>query len=60
MKRTVPERVKEFRASNPKARFLVEDMNDIMELDSAFDRVMIAFYFGYMKGQKAKKGGVVA
>lgn len=57
-KRTVPERVSEFRKNNPKANFMLEDMNEIMELDSTFDRVLTAFYFGYMKGAKVKKGSV--
>lgn len=59
-KRTVKQRVNEFRKKNPKAVFLIEDMDEIMELDSTFDRVLTAFYFGYMKGQKVKKGGVKA
>lgn len=57
-KRTVKQRVDDFRKNNPKANFMLEDMNEIMELDSTFDRIMTAFYFGYLKGQKrAKKGG---
>lgn len=60
MKRTVKQRVDDFRRKNPKANFMLEDMNEIMELDSTFDRIMTAFYFGYLKGQKAKKGGVKA
>lgn len=57
MKRTVKQRVDDFRKKNPKAKFLLDDMDEIMELDSTFDRVLTAFYFGYLKGQKAKKGG---
>lgn len=60
MKRTVKQRVDDFRKKNPKANFMLEDMNEIMELDSTFDRIMTAFYFGYLKGQKARKGGVKA
>lgn len=60
MKRTVKQRVDEFRKKNPKANFLLDDMNEIMELDSTFDRVLTAFYFGYLKGQKTKKGSVKA
>ena len=59
-KRTVKQRVDDFRKNNQKANFLLDDMNEIMELDNAFDRIMTAFYFGYLKGQKAKKGGVKA
>lgn len=59
-KRTVKQRVDDFRKKNPKANFMLEDMNEIMELDSKFDRIMTAFYFGYLKGHKAKKGGVKA
>lgn len=60
MKRPVKQRVDEFRKNNPKANFMLEDMNEIMELDSTFERVLTAFYFGYMKGQKSKKGGAKA
>lgn len=60
MKRTVKQRVDDFRRKNPKANFMLEDMNEIMELDSTFDRIMTAFYFDYLKGQKAKKGGARA
>lgn len=56
-RRTVKQRVDDFR-KKPKANFMLEDMNEIMEIDSTFDRIMTAFYFGYLKGQKAKKGGV--
>lgn len=59
-KRTVKQRVDDFRKKNPKANFMLEDMNEIMEPDSSFDRIMTAFYFGYMKGQKARKGGAKA
>lgn len=59
MKRTVKQRVDEFRKKNPKVNFLLDDMNEIAELDSTFDIIMTAFYFGYMKGQKVKKGGAV-
>lgn len=59
-KRTVKQQADDFRKNNPKAKFLLDDMNEIMELDSTFDRVLTAFYFGYMKGQKAKKGGARA
>lgn len=54
-KRTVKQQADDFCKNNPKASFLLEDMNEIMELDSAFDRVLTAFYFGYLKGQKVKK-----
>lgn len=56
-KRTVKERVDEFRKNNPKAHFLLEDMNEIMEMGDNFSRVLTAFYFGYMKGKKSGKGG---
>ena len=59
MKRTVKQRVDEFRKNN-KASFTLDEMNEIMELDNTFDRILTTFYFGYMKGQKAKKGGVKA
>lgn len=61
MRRTVKQMADEFRKNNPKAKFMLEDMNEIMELDSTFDRVLTAFYFGYMKGQKkSEKGGAKA
>lgn len=56
-KRTVPQRVEEFRAKNPKAvKFRMDEMDEIMGLDSVYDRVMNAFYFGYMRGIKKKSG----
>lgn len=54
-KQNVKQRADDFRKKNPKANFMLEDMNEIMELDSTFDRIITAFYFGYLKGQKAKK-----
>lgn len=60
MKRTVKQRVEEFRKNNGKAKFTLDEMDEIMELDSMFDIVLTAFYFGYMKGQKTKKGGATA
>lgn len=59
-KRTVKQRVDEFRKNNPKAKFMLDEMNEIAELGSKFDIIMTAFYFGYMKGQKVKKGGAKA
>lgn len=59
-KRTVKQRADDFRKNNPKASFLLDDMNEIMELDSTFDRILTAFYFDYLKGQKTKKGGARA
>lgn len=61
MKRTVKQRVDEFRKNNHKANFALDEMNEIMELDSMFDRIITAFYLGYIKGQKEqKKGGATA
>lgn len=59
-KRTVKQRVDDFRKNNPKANFTLDDMNEIMELDSTFDRVLTAFYFGYLKGKKEKKESIKA
>ncbi len=58
-KRTVPQRVNEYVKKNPKAiNLLITDVNEIVELGSMIDIVSTAFAYGYMKGQKAEKGGV--
>lgn len=61
MKRTVKERVDDFIPKKPKNETLsAVEMDEIWQTGSTFDRIMTAFYFGYLKGQKAKKGGVRA
>lgn len=58
MKRTIPERVNEYIKKHPEAyNLLLTDVNEIMELGSMIDIVSTAFAYGYMKGNKAKKGG---
>lgn len=57
-KRTVPERVNEYIKNHPEAHSLMlEDADEIVSLGSMIDIVSTAFAYGYMKGQKAKKGG---
>lgn len=60
-KRTVPERVNEYIKKHPEAyNLLLTDANEIRELGNTLDIVCTAFAYGYMKAQKAKKGGVKA
>lgn len=56
-KKTVPEKVEEFKEKNPDimSMLLAEEMNQIYETGNAFDMIATAFFFGYMKGSKAKK-----
>lgn len=59
-KRTVPQRVNEYTKKNPDAlNLFVADVNEIAALGSMIDIISTAFAYGYMKGQKAKKGGAV-
>lgn len=59
MKRTVPERVNEYIKKHHEAyNLLLTDVNEIRELGDTLEIVCTAFAYGYMKGQKAKKGGV--
>lgn len=58
MKRTVPQRVNEYIKKHPKAyNMLLTDANEIRELGDTLEIVCTAFAYGYMKGQKEKKGG---
>lgn len=57
-KKTIQQKVDEFTAKNDGAAMLmIEDMDEIAQLGSTFQIIRYAFYFGYMKGKKAKKGG---
>ncbi len=57
-KTTVPQRVQAFLDKNPKpAQIIAEDMKDIYSLGDTFDIINTAFYYGYMRGIRAKKGG---
>lgn len=57
-KKTIKQKVDEFTAKNPgEGVLLIEDMDEIAEMGSMFKVIKYAFYFGYMKGQRAKKGG---
>lgn len=58
MKKTIQQKVDEFAAKNPVGDILnIVDMNEIAEMGSVFNIIKYAFYFGYMKGLRAKKGG---
>lgn len=58
MKKTIQQKVDEFTEKNPgSAMLMIEDMDEIAEMGSVFQIIKYAFYFGYMKGQRAKKGG---
>lgn len=57
-KKTIQQKVDEFTSKNDGAAMLmIEDMDEIAQLGSTFKIIKYAFYFGFMKGQKAKKGG---
>ena len=57
-KKTVPQKVNKYIKKHPEAyNMLLTDVNEIVELGSMIDIVVTAFAYGYMKGQKAKKGG---
>lgn len=57
--KTVPEKVKAFmeKEKNP-AKLYLEDMDEIYETGSIFNIINTAFYYGYMRGIKARKGDV--
>ena len=57
MNKTVPEKVEQFIKRNPEvaSMLLAVEMNEIHETGSAFDMIATAFFFGYMKGSKAKR-----
>lgn len=58
MRRTVPERVNEYIKKHPEAyNLFLTDANEIRELGNTIDIICTAFAYGYMKGQKAGKGG---
>lgn len=60
-KRTVPQRVDEYVKKHPEAYDLtIFDANEIRALTDTLDIVCTAFAYGYMKGQKAGKGGTKA
>lgn len=58
VKKTIQQKVDEFTAKNSgSAMLMIEDMDEIAEMGSVFKIIKYAFYFGFMKGLKAKKGG---
>lgn len=59
-KRTVKQRVDEFIPKKPKnATLSVVEINEIEQTGNTFNIIKYAFYFGYMRGIKAKKGSAV-
>lgn len=59
MRKTVKERVDEFIPKKPKnATLSAREMDEIWQTGSVFECVRYAFYFGYMRGIKSKKGGI--
>lgn len=57
-KRSIIERVNEFKENNPKsAKLMADEWEEIRSLGNMFDIIVTAFYYGYMKGSKASKGG---
>lgn len=58
MHKTVPQKVNSFmeKEKNP-AKLYIEEMDEIYKAGSIFNIINTAFYYGYMKGIKAKKGG---
>ncbi len=58
MRRTVPQRVDDFLKNKPKVLDLTSiELDEIWHSGDSFDMIVYAFYFGYMRGMKAKKGG---
>lgn len=57
-KRTIKQRVDEFMEKNPRKQLFMSEMNEINETGNAFDMITYSYYLGYMRGMKAKKGGV--
>ena len=58
-KTTVPQRVQAFLDKNPKpAQVIAKDTKDIYSLGDTFKIINTAFYYGYMRGLKSKRGGV--
>lgn len=59
MARTIPQRVKSFieKEKNP-AKLYFKDMNEIYHSGDVFDIINTAFYYGYMRGLKSRRGGV--
>lgn len=57
-KKTILERVDEFRKNKPKsAKLTIIELEEIRSAGSTFNIIVTAFYYGYMKGSKASKGG---
>lgn len=57
MKKTIKQRVDRFMERNPEVDLSVIDMNEIFETGGIFNIITYAFYFGYMRGMKERKGG---
>lgn len=57
MRRTINQRVDEFISKNLRKQISIADMNEIYESGNTFKIIETAYYLGYMRGIKAKKGG---
>lgn len=60
MSKNIIKRINKFMEKNAQSGDLrVIEMDEIAKLGNLFDIITISFYYGYMKGAKAKKGGAV-
>lgn len=57
MKRTIKQRVDRFMKRNPEIDLTAIEMNEIYETGGIFNIITYAFYLGYMRGMRARKGG---
>lgn len=56
-KRTVKQRVDELILKEPKSAMLSSaEMDEIWQIGNTFNIIKYAFYFGYLRGIKARKG----
>ena len=59
MRKTVPQKVVEFLEKEPRpAEIYANDIREICQTGSIFNIINTAFYYGYIKGVKSKRGGV--
>lgn len=57
-KKTILERVDKFRKNKPKsAKLTINELEEIRSAGNTFDIIVTAFYYGFMKGSEASKGG---
>ncbi len=58
MRQTTPQKVDKFLSKKPKTATLsAVEMDEIWQTGSTFDIIKYAFYFRYIRGMKAGKGG---